>query len=120
FLRARRGVGRIELVPLQRARRPMTEALKRHEVVALAADRDLDGRGVPVTFFGRDTTMPIGPAALALMTRTPLIVGASWRIGQDRFEARAWSIDVEPTGERRMDVAAITEAMARRFEEAID
>jgi len=120
FLRARRGVGRIELVPLHRARRPMTEALKRHEVVALVADRDLDGGGVPVTFFGHDTTMPSGPAALALMTGTPLIVGASWRTGRDRFKARAWSIDVQPTGDRRADVAAITQAMARRFEEAID
>ena len=43
----------------------MTNALKRHEVVALVADRDLDGGGVPVTFFGRETTMPSGPAALA-------------------------------------------------------
>ncbi len=120
FLRARRGVGRIQLVPLRRARRPMTNALKRHEVVALVADRDLDGGGVPVTFFGRETTMPSGPAALALMAGTPLIVGASWRTGRDRFRARAWSIDVQPTGDRRADVAAITQAMARRFEEAID
>jgi KDO2-lipid IV(A) lauroyltransferase len=119
FLRARRGVGRIELVPLQRARRPMAEALKRHEVVALVADRDLDGRGAPVTFFGHDTTMPSGPAALALMTGRPLLVGASWRTGRDRFEARAWSIDVRPTDDRRADAANITQAMARRFEEAI-
>src|SRR5438105_1101807 len=71
FLRDRRGSGRIELVPLRRARRPMTNALKRHEVVALVADRDLDGKGVPVTFFGRETTMPSGPAALALMPGPP-------------------------------------------------
>ena len=120
FLRARRGVGRIELVPLQRARRPMTEALKRHEVVALVADRDLDGGGAPVTFFGHETTMPTGPAVLALMTGTSLIAGASWRTGRDRFRARAWSIDVQPSGNRRADAAAITQAMARRFEEAID
>jgi KDO2-lipid IV(A) lauroyltransferase len=120
FLRARRAAGRIELVPLRRARRPMTEALKRHEVVALVADRDLDGGGAPVTFFGHETTMPSGPAALALMTGTPLIAGASWRTGRDRFQAHAWGIDVQPSGDRRADVAAITQAMARRFEEAID
>lgn len=120
FLRDRRGSGRIELVPLRRARRPMTNALKRHEVVALVADRDLDGKGVPVTFFGRDTTMPSGPAALALITGSPMIVGAAWRTGRDRFEARAWSIDVQPTGDRHADTAAMTQAMARRFEEVID
>ena len=120
FLRDRRGSGRIELVPLRRARRPMTNALKRHEVVALVADRDLDGKGVPVTFFGHDTTMPSGPAALALMTGTPMMVGAAWRTGRDRFEARAWGIDVQATGDRHADAAAMTQAMARRFEEVID
>jgi phosphatidylinositol dimannoside acyltransferase len=120
FLRDRRGVGRIELVPLRRARRPMTNALKRHELVALVADRDLDGKGVPVTFFGRETTMPGGPAALALVTGSPMIVGASLRTGRDRFEARAWDIDVQPSGDRHADTAAMTQAMARRFEEVID
>ncbi len=119
FLRARRGVGRIDLVPVRRARRPMTEALRRHEVVALVADRDLTGDGVPVTFFGHPTTMPSGPAALALMTRTPLVAGASWRTGRDRFRARGWNIDLQPTGDRRADAAALTQAVARCFEEAI-
>jgi phosphatidylinositol dimannoside acyltransferase len=119
FLRARRAVGKVELVPLRRARRPMTEALKRHEVVALVADRDLARDGVALTFFGHETTMPRGPAALALMTGTPLIVGASRRTGQDRFQARAWSIEVERTGNRRADAAAMTRAMAAHFEEAI-
>ena len=120
FLRSKRGVGRIELVPLKRARRPMTEALRRHEVVALVADRDLTGNGVPVTFFGHDTTMPSGPAALALMARRPLLAGASWRTGKDRFRARGWDIDVQSTGDRRADAAAITQAVARCFEEPID
>jgi phosphatidylinositol dimannoside acyltransferase len=120
FLRSRRGVGQIELVPLRRARRPMTNALRRHEVVALVADRDLGGDGVPVTFFGRETTMPSGPASLALLTSTPILAGASWRTGRDRFRARGWSIEVQPTGDRRADAAAITQAVARCFEEAID
>ena len=98
----------------------MTEALRRHEVVALVADRDLTGNGVPVTFFGHDTTMPSGPAALALMARRPLLAGASWRTGKDRFRARGWDIDVQSTGDRRADAAAITQAVARCFEEAID
>jgi phosphatidylinositol dimannoside acyltransferase len=120
FLRDRRGVGRIELVPLRQARRPMTNALKRHELVALVADRDLDGKGVPVTFFGQPTTMPGGPAALALVTGTPMMVGASMRTGHDRFEARTWGIDLQPSGDRHADTAAMTQAMARRFEEVID
>lgn len=119
FLRDRRGVGRIELVPLTRARRPMAEALKGDRVVALVADRDLTGDGVPVTFFGHATTMPSGPALLALRSGKPLVVGASRRLGPDRFGARGWDVEYQPTGDRRSDSAAITAAMARRFEEAI-
>ena len=119
FFRARRGAGRVALVPLRRARRPMIEALRRHEVVALVADRDLAGDGEPVTFFGHATTMPTGPAGLALLSGVPLMVAACRRVGHDRFRARGWQLDVALTGNRRTDVAAITAAMAARFEEAI-
>ena len=119
FLRARRGSGQIEVVPLRRARRPMIEALRRREIVALVADRDLAEDGVPVTFFGHATTMPAGPASLALLSGVPLVAAACRRIGPDRFRAHAWSLDVALTGDRRADAAALTAAMAARFEEAI-
>jgi KDO2-lipid IV(A) lauroyltransferase len=119
FLRDRRGTGRIEVVPLRRARRPMIEALRRGEIVALVADRDLAGDGVPVTFFGHPTTIPGGPAMLALLTGAPLMVAACRRIGPDRFAARGWPVDVARTGDRHADIVALTTAMATRFEEAI-
>jgi len=46
-------------------------------------------------------------------------VAATWRIGPERFNARAWLIEAEPGGDRRAEVGALTEAMGRRFEEAI-
>lgn len=119
FLLARRGGGRATLVPLSKARRPMIEALRRHELVGLVADRDLAGDGVEVTFFGHATTMPSGPAALSMLTGVPLIVAACLRVGPDRFRARAWPLDVAPTGNRHEDEASLTRAMAARFEEAI-
>jgi KDO2-lipid IV(A) lauroyltransferase len=119
FLRDRRGAGQVEVVPLRRARRPMIEALRRHEIVALVADRDLAGDGQPVTFFGHATTMPTGPAALSLIGEVPMIVAACRRVGHDRFRARGWHLDVSLTGDRRTDIAALTAAMAARFEEAI-
>lgn len=42
-------------------------------VVALVSDRDLEGDGVEVDFFGRPTTMPAGPVVLAIRNRTPLV-----------------------------------------------
>ncbi len=119
FIHARRGAGRVRVIPLSRARRPMVEALRRGEVVALVADRDLAGDGIEATLFGHPTTLPAGPAALALLTDRPLIVASCLRTGQDRFRARAWSIDVERTGDRHADARALMAAVARRFEEAI-
>ncbi len=119
FIHARRGVGRVRVIPISRARRPMIEALRRGEVVALVADRDLAGDGIAASLFGHPTTIPAGPAALALLTGRPLIVASCLRTAPDRFRARAWSVDVERTGDRRADTIAITTAIARRFEEAI-
>jgi lauroyl/myristoyl acyltransferase len=53
------------------------------------------------------------------MTGRPLMAAACWRIGPERFNARGWLLEVELTGDRRADVGALTEAMGRRFEEAI-
>lgn len=53
------------------------------------------------------------------MTDRPLMVAACWRRGPERFNTRAWQIDVPRSGDRKADVAALTEAMARRMEEAI-
>jgi lauroyl/myristoyl acyltransferase len=120
FLLARRATGRgVEMVPLSRARRPMIEELRRGGIVALAADRDLAGNGHPTDLFGATTTLPTGPASLALMTGRPLMAAVCWREGPERFHARAWLIEAELTGDRSADAAALTEAMGRRFEEAI-
>jgi KDO2-lipid IV(A) lauroyltransferase len=119
FLHARRGAGQVTVIPLARARRPMVEALRRGEVVALIADRDLGGDGIGVTLFGHPTTLPAGPASLAVMTDRPLAVAACLRTAPGRFRARGWSVDVPRTGDRRADIAALTSEIARRFEEAI-
>jgi lauroyl/myristoyl acyltransferase len=120
FLLARRATGRgVEMVPLARARRPMIEELRRGGIVALVGDRDLAGSGHPVTLFGAATTLPTGPASLALMTGRPLMAAACWRVGPERFHARGWPVEAELTGDRGTDVAALTEALGRRFEEVI-
>lgn len=120
FIVARRGTGRgIDIVPLSRARRPMIEALRGGGIVALAADRDLAGSGHRMDLFGAATSLPTGPASLALMTGRPLMAAACWRVGPERFHARGWLVEAELSGDRKADVAALTEAMGRRFEEAI-
>jgi KDO2-lipid IV(A) lauroyltransferase len=120
FLLARRGTGRgATLVPLAKARRPMIEALRRGDLVGVVADRDLSGTGHRTLFFGLPASLPIGPASLAILSGRPLVAAAAWRVGQERFNARAWLVEVELSGDREADVAAMTEALARRMEEAI-
>ena len=48
-------------------------ALRRNAVVCLLCDRDLQGGGAEVEFFGERTTIPAGPAALALRTGATLL-----------------------------------------------
>jgi lauroyl/myristoyl acyltransferase len=120
FLFARRGSGRgVDSVRLSQARRPMIKALRNGGIVALAADRDLTGNGQPTELFGALTNLPTGPASLALMTGRPLVAAACWRVGPERFRARGWLVEAPLTGDRKADAAALTQAVARRFEEAI-
>jgi KDO2-lipid IV(A) lauroyltransferase len=120
FLRARRGSGLgVEVVPLGRSLRPMLAALRRGELVALIADRDLAGDGVPVTMFGHPTTLPAGPATLALRTDRPLMMARVLRTAPERFSVRAELVEVPRTGQADRDVAALTSALAARFEAAI-
>ena len=120
FLIARRATGRgVLAVPLSQARRALMAELKAGGIAVLVADRNLAGRGHPTTLFGATAQLPTGPATLALMTGRPLMVAACWRQGPERFNTRAWQIDVPRSGDRKADVAALTEAMVRRMEEAI-
>lgn len=120
FLRARRASGQgVVVVPLSHAYRPMLAALRRGDIVALVADRDLAGDGVPVTMFGHATTLPAGPATLALRTGRPLIMARVLRVGPERFQVRAAAVEAPRTGQSAADVRALTEALAARFEEAI-
>ena len=120
FMRARRASGQgVEVVPLSHAFRPMLAALRRNDIVALVADRDLAGDGVPVTMFGRATTLPAGPAALALRTGKPLLMARVLRTAPERFSVRAVTVEAQRTGDTATDVAALTMELARAFEAAI-
>ena len=46
----------------------IASALKRNEIVCLLCDRDISGSGIEVDFMGERTTLPGGPALLALRT----------------------------------------------------
>ena len=68
-----------------------------------------------MTVLGHPTRIPNGPAALAVMHRTPIITGRCLRVGPDRFVAEGEVFEVLDSGDRRADIAALTERLAARF-----
>jgi lauroyl/myristoyl acyltransferase len=94
-------------------------ALRRNEIVCLLCDRDIDRHGVPVDFFGERTTLPAGPATLALRTgATVLPVGVYFtpRVNGHHAVVRP-PLVVERSGAGlRDDVARVTADLARELE----
>jgi KDO2-lipid IV(A) lauroyltransferase len=100
--------------------RRLEAALANNKAVALLSDRDLKGRGVEVEFFGERTTLPPGPATLALRTGAPLLPVASYYDGDDGYRVVVKpAILVPDEGSRSEKVAAMTQALAREMEALI-
>ena len=104
-------------------RRPATEcvrALKANHVLCLLCDRDLAGGGVEVEFFGERTTLPGGPATLALRTGAPLLPTAVYFEGAGHLGARPPAARRSSAqGKLRDDVARITQDLADELEALI-
>jgi KDO2-lipid IV(A) lauroyltransferase len=120
FAGVREAIG-MEVVPLgPDAGGAILRALKANRVVCLLSDRDLTGDGVEVDFFGERTTMPGGPATLALRTGAPLVpAGVYFRPNGSHFAKIGPPLAVQREGRLRDDVARLTQELARRFEELI-
>jgi phosphatidylinositol dimannoside acyltransferase len=99
--------------------RRLEQAIAENKAVALLSDRDLKGKGIEVDFFGEKTTLPPGPATLAVRTGAPLFpVGCFFKDGGYRVVIRD-PLPVPP-GENRADrVIALTQTLADRLEEII-
>ncbi len=88
--------------------------------MCLLCDRDLTGDGVEVEFLGERTTLPAGPAMLALRSGAPLIAVGCYFRPHGRHELRILDpIDTERTGGIRDDVTRVTQELAHRFEDLI-
>jgi KDO2-lipid IV(A) lauroyltransferase len=118
FLAFRESLG-MRVVPLTGGPRPSATVLREWldggGTICLLCDRDLAGNGIPVTFAGRATTMPGGPALLAAQTGAALLpmvcsfTERGWRL--------TWTPEVPVTGPGRLRdrVAAATQGIADAF-----
>jgi lauroyl/myristoyl acyltransferase len=117
FVEFRERIG-MQIVPLgPDAGRAIVSAIKQAHVVALLCDRDVAGGGTEVTFFGERTTLPSGPAVLALRTGAPLIpTGVYDQGGGQHHGVVRPPVPAERRGSFRDDVGRITQAMADELE----
>lgn len=104
--------GRLEVM------RKLEQAIADNKAVALLSDRDLKGRGIPVEFFGEQTTLPAGPATLAIKTGAPLFPVASYFSDGGHHVVVRPPIEI-PEGKRSDVVRAVSQALAREFEKLI-
>jgi len=120
FVGHRRSIG-MEVIPLDAgAGSAVGRALRAGHPVALLCDRDLTDSGVQVELFGERTTMPAGPAALALRTGAPILPTAAYfRPGGGHLGVVRPPIPVARQGSLRDDVARVTQLLAYELEALI-
>ncbi|MFO7299228.1 MAG: phosphatidylinositol mannoside acyltransferase [Actinomycetes bacterium] len=100
--------------------RRLEAALRDNKAVALLSDRDLKGRGVAVKFFGEETTLPPGPASLAVKMGAPLFPVACYFDGKDGYRVVVRPAIPVPEGvDRTEQVRQMTEALAAHMEDFI-
>ena len=104
----------MRVVPLgPDAGREVLRALRRNEIVCLLCDRDLTGDGIEVTFGDEQTTLPAGPATLALRTGAALLPTAVYFRPRGRHLGTVRPpIDTQRQGRLRDDAAAVTQRLA--------
>jgi KDO2-lipid IV(A) lauroyltransferase len=117
FVDLRRALG-FTVVPLGAdAGAAVLSALRRNEVVCLLCDRDIGGGGVPVDFFGERTTLPGGPATLALRTGASLLPTAVYFTDRSGHHGVVRpTLELSREGGLRADVARVTQALADELE----
>jgi phosphatidylinositol dimannoside acyltransferase len=97
----------------------LAQRLRQGGLVCLLVDRDVTGSGIEVDFFGEKALMMGGSAALAIQTGAALMPVTLW------FEDQGWAahiheeIPVPEEGSRSEKGLAMTQEVARVFEEGI-
>lgn len=118
FTQLRKSYG-VSVIPLDdNAGMAVQDALAKNEIVALLCDRDLQGNGVEVEFFGERTKVPAGPAFFALRTGAALIpIGTYFAEGFDQHQTLVLPpINVHRHGSLRDDISRVAQELTSSIE----
>ena len=108
------------LIPIDGPLFELFRALRRNEIVALAADRDITESGIVVDFLGAPARLPDGYAQLSLRTGAPIIAGFGQRLPDNTFVAHFEPpLELEAIGDRNRDVRAGVEKVVAIMERYI-
>lgn len=116
-LRSKLGMTVVPLGPDAAA--AVSRALKHNHVVCLLCDRYIQRTGPTVDFFGEATTLPAGPAMMALRTGAPILPTAVYFT--DRVDGHLGYVRPPVPAERssgklRDDIARVTQDVAAELE----
>jgi lauroyl/myristoyl acyltransferase len=118
--REEKGIG---IIPMEGSARRILRVLQQNQLIAIVVDRPVtEDQGTEVTFFGRKTYVPGGPAALALKSGAAIVPGYVWYGHRNEFYARVFPpiFPQESKGEQRVyELKRLTQLMYDALEEMI-
>ena len=86
--RREKGIG---IIPLESSMRPILRILQQNQFAAIIVDRPMPANeGTEITFFGRKTYVPGGPAAIALKSGAAIVPAFVWYGHHNEFYVRAF------------------------------
>jgi Kdo2-lipid IVA lauroyltransferase/acyltransferase len=94
--------------------------LSENRIITMKGDRSLNGEGIIVELFGKDTVFPKGPFLVSYISGAPILPAFVVLNHDDRYVPIVEEpIYIERTGDRQSDIRALTVRMARVIEEYI-
>ncbi len=112
----------MKVTPMERVGPSVIRALKKGEFLALLIDVPEPGGTVPVTFFGAQTEVPIGPARIAIRSGARPMPAIILRIrGKEEMVRPIIDFDLtyEKSGDEDEDVRRLTQAIMTSLERLI-
>jgi lauroyl/myristoyl acyltransferase len=115
--RREKGIG---IIPMEGSLRPILRILQQNQIAAIVVDRPVaEHEGTEVTFFGRKTYVPGGPAALALKSGAAIVPGFVWYGHHDEFYGRAFK-PIFPRQAKKIERSAEIARLTQRIYDVLE
>jgi len=99
--------------------RAIIQALRKNQIVLIAADRAVEGESVIRDFFNAPARLPIGPVSLSMRTGAPLIGAFAWRTSGRRTEGEFTHLTLALSEEERKQPDVVEAALIKQMERFI-